>query len=317
MRTSNLKTALIGVTSAAALSLALGISPAAATPPPFTLNAGQPGLTNGSIFSNPSDFTATDINGLSSSLIQQTGPTTQMETGWVQGTSFSNGIAVSGNLSGLVQEGQPGSCTTATCGFYGLYLLYTAKVHGLTSFGPGIGTVGPGDYSYKVFADVGDNDTFAAASTSAGGGSAPTVTNVGSPDVVLAVGASVAGQAGFQVPSGAPTFDVIADFIICDGVSGQGVLGGIVTAAPGCGTYDARGYFVSPNPFYQFDINSATAGSLSDLNTDPTGTPPNATVNNVVADINFFGIPEPATLAMFGTALILLGSFGWQQRRKS
>src|SRR5437588_420087 len=105
MRTTNLKAALIAVTSTAALSLALGINPAAAVQPTFTVNpnvTGSPATLGVTGYSN---FNADQMNGLSNALIQQTGALTQTETGTLQLENFSlNGSVVPRGTTGLEIE---------------------------------------------------------------------------------------------------------------------------------------------------------------------------------------------------------------------
>jgi hypothetical protein len=139
---------------------------------------------------------------------------------------------------------------------------------------------------------------------------------VGSNDILLAVGSSVTGSVGFAPSTGAPFFDVLASFVLCNGTPGQGVQGGALVSAPTCGTFDATKYFVSPNPFYAFDFNSSISGSVNNLTSIyQTPTAFNANLNGVVADINF--VPEPASLSIFGAALALLAAFSWRRKKNS
>lgn len=290
--------ATAGLAVAAAVPLG-----ANATPLPFTVDPNSVGLTT--VYA---PFVATDLNGSSDALIQQTAVTTQFEQGWIQGQSFTNnGLGVGSAASGLVTTGSLGAGT----GTYNLYATFTATVTGISGFTPGqIGTIGPGAFKFTLFADPGSTDLFNPGSTSATGGTAPTVTDNGTADKILAVGVSTSGTAGFQPTTGAPIFDATAAFIVCDGTANQGFQGPtLITggAATGCGTFDARNFFILPTPFYTFNFTSTTAGSannLSPVNFGPPG-PPNATLNGIVADVNF--TPEPGTLALLGSALLLAG----------
>jgi hypothetical protein len=295
------KRAVIATASVGAILAVLSVSPAAATPV-FTITPdaipGESGL---------SPTQVTDINASSDSTINQTGASTQVENGWafVQGFT-NNGSPVAGSGLGIEDGGAPNT--------YGLYFKYTATVNGITGFSAGqSGTIAAGGFTATLYADVGDNDIFTAGATGPSGGTNPTVTDTGSSDVVLAEATSLYGSAGFQASTGAPTINAVLDFIICDGTANQGHLGGTVVtggAATGCGTFDALTYFTNPNPFYQIALLSATAGSSNDLTVDATDH--DATLNGVVADINF-EVPEPGTLAMFGLGLIGLG---WFMRRR-
>lgn len=307
MRRTNLKTALIAVTSTAALSFGLGINPAAATNPPFQINP-----DTGLGVTGYSTFTADQINGLSNALIQQTGATTQTETGTLQLENYSlGGALLSHNVTGL--DAEAGDANS-----YGGYFTYSVNVSGLTGLeapsAHGVITSG----SFTFYGDVSNNDTFTPASTSATGGSAPTVTDTGGNDVVIATGAAVGGTVDTNA-SGTPNFTAFASFILCDGTASQGLLGSTVInggAAAACGSFDATKYFVAPVPFYSVDVNSAIVPAGFTAGADLTGSPPNITLNGLQADVAFIQAPEPASLAMFGFGLIGLGWFA-RRRRKS
>jgi hypothetical protein len=302
MRRNKLKSVLIATASAGALFVGLNIEPAMATPI-FTINPNAlPGI------SGYTPQVESDYNGSSDALIQQTGPTTQMEVGWVQGQSFTNnGGSSNFTTTGMLTE--PGISNT-----YNIYILYQATINGISGFTPGqSGTIAPGGFTYEVLADDGDNDVFAAGTPGANGGTDPSVTGVAPADIVLAVGYSLAGSAGFQSVTGAPTFDVVSTFILCDGTPGEGLLGGVTvtTGAADCGSFNSTAYFTNPNPFYNVALDSTTAGSASNFtpfvgSLNP-GAPPNGTLNGIVADVNFETVPEPSTLLMFGFGMLGLG----------
>jgi hypothetical protein len=304
MGLKKLTNALVATVGAGAFFVGLGVTPASADLLPFGINPSV--LATGGPYAVQ---TATDLNGVSNALLQQVGPTTQVETGYLQMNGFTNnGANVNSNLSRLVKEGDIGSPASNV---YNLYITFKGTTNGISGFGAGLsGTVGAGDYQFALWADLTSNDTFSTGATSTSGGTAPSVGNTAG-DVLLAIGSSISGSVGQAANTGAPFFDVLASFILCNGTAGQGLLGGQVVAASNnqgtCGTFNGSSYFVSPIPFYKLDFNSSISGSSNNL-VNPVGLPnPNVLLNGVVADINFVNIPEPSTLSMFGAALLGLG----------
>lgn len=299
------KRAVIATASVGSILAVLSVSPAAATPV-FTITPDAIGV------SGYTPQQETDLNVTSDSVIVQTGASTQTETGWAQASGFTdNGTGSNFTQTGLLQENNTG---TGFANTYGLYFKYAATVNGITGFGAGqAGTIGAGGFTATLYADVGENDIFNAGATGPSGGTNPTVTDTGGNDVVLAEATSLYGSAGFQASTGAPTIDAVMDFIVCDGTVNQGHLGGTVVtggAATGCGTFNALNYFTNPSPFYQLALLSATAGSSQDLTVDATDH--DATLNGVVADVNF-EVPEPLTLSLFGAGLV--GAAALRRRR--
>jgi len=304
MIATTLRNGLFATAAAGALMVGFNISAAQAAALPFSIDPNV--LVTGGGY--PASVTATDINGISDATIHIVGPTTQTESGWLQVQSLTNnGNPIGSATSGIVTNGSTGAGPNT----YDPYFTFQGTVNGIGGFTPGnIGTIGPGDYTFKLLSDTASDDTFLPGDATTGAN--PTVGGNTANDRVLAVGTSVAGSAGFQSVTGAPTFAVLASFVVCDGTTGQGVQGGTTVAAAGCGTFDARSYFVSPTPFYAFDFNSSTSGSINNLTVGPSGA---ATLNGIVADINF--IPEPASLSIFGAALALLAAFSWRRKKNS
>jgi hypothetical protein len=320
MRKMNLKTALLGITAASALSVGIGIDPAAANPLPFTINPSV--LTTGGSYAPVANVGT--FQGSSDALITSAtaSSTTQTESGWVQGTSFQDTL---GNLlTHSVTGMDPGNNSPTT---YGLYVTYTTVVHGLSFTSPPgtVGTVGaymgPGTgFSGTLMADIGSNDTYNLPNL--GTLTPPTVTDTGGNDDVLAKIYSLAGDAGLDTVTGAAKLDVTTIFVICDGTTNSGYLGGQLidsthlyngaNLATGCGGFDARTYFTYPVPFYSLDFASSQNSSITNLNYNGSNA---ATLNGVSTDVTFLSVPEPMTLSMFGFGLFGLGWFARKRRK--
>jgi len=307
-----MKTGFFATAAAGVMAMAMGVGGASAAPLPFQIDPSA--IATGGPYGA---VTATDLNGASDASIQQTG-STQTETGWLQGQSFTNnGVLVPtagpfGTADRMIVENN-GLISGPTV--YNLYLKFQGTVSGLTGFGPGSGTVGPGGYVFALYADVGLDDVFNAGATSTSSVTTPTVTGGTGNDIVVAVGSALNGSAGFEPSTGAPFFDVVASFILCNGTANTGTLGGVTVAATNsqgsCGAFNGSSYFVNPVPFYSIAFNSSNPGSAGNVTTNNANPAlaTNATINGIVADINFVRVPEPSTILLFGSGLLGLGMF--------
>jgi hypothetical protein len=253
-------------------------------------------------------FVATDLSGSSSALIQQILPTTQLERGWVEGIGADNIVPIPAGTTGITVD-------------WTFYILFTATVTGVTGISANqSGTIAPGAFEYALYADVGFDNTYTPGSSNAGGGTLPSVTDNGLNDVVIGVGSSLAGTAGFDA-LGVPFFSVFSDFILCDGLGATGSKGSQTGVAASnsqgtCGGFNGALFFTAPSPFYSLDFASAIPAGPTNFGTGNAGPPPNIELDAIGAKLNFLPVPEPATLMLFGFGLLGTGAVA-RRRRKS
>jgi len=293
-----------------AFSAAMLASTAAFATPTFTISASS--LAG---HGTAADIVASDIAATTNATVHDVGLGVQTETGIAVVTALTNNGPNVNPFPG--QLDLSGGFAGPT--FYKIYLTFQAKVTGVNGgaggFGGGsVGSIAPGDFTFTVWADTGNNTTLSPALLD---GSNPTIGGVTSDDVILAVGVG-GGTAGFLLPSGAPTFSAVSDFIVCNGTANDGkhgsqtVIGGEAT---GCGTFNALNYFTAPVPFFDFSIESSTPAGTQ--NVKATSSASAVQIDGIQLSINFSNpVPEPVSISLFGAGLAGAAAFGARRRNK-
>jgi hypothetical protein len=293
----------------AACALASGLAASAHGAPVFTTDPDA-------IYSGAgvSSLMANNISGTSSALIEETsgggGPgSTQSESGYIYFTTLDLGTTTVETI---------GNHST---GGYGLALTFNATSTTTT------GTVGSAGnqnalttLTFTLYAIPNseintDLGTPASASTTTNGVFTPATMTL-TDATVLGTGNLISGVASFNA-SGGPAFNATALFDLCTG-SGTASQGGAIVADAACTSGLGSSYFIAPIPFFDiaFDESNTTP---SNLETNPgfpsDGNGTYAAITSDTAQVNFVGVPEPSTLALFGSGLIGLG-LPWVRRRR-
>lgn len=269
--------------AAGILGMALAL-PAAAIP---TFTIAPDAITGGSQGTFNADF----ISGISSELLTATSSTTLSGSGWLNFNTFS--------LLGTPQY------NVGATGLFNLYLTFdlTASLTSGTNGAPG-STYTLTSLNYKVFSDFPKDDTFTQANLP--GPIPATVGGNTANDVLIGGGTLVTGTATFTALGGA-ALNSTELFALCTGAGTATIQGQPDTTGTAalCTSDLGSKFFVAPVPFFGI--------ALDEFNNTQSGNKfaaPFVAITQATGGVDFQRIPEPASLALFGTALVLAGALG-------
>ena len=258
-----LRTAAIG---SAVLAAALA-APNASALAQFTVNPNSNGLS-----SSGTIFTADTLSGTSSARISKTaGPGNNYEgIGYIVFTAF--------NLLSNPIDGGDSQVNLKNSG-YGLFARFKQTFVCSSPLGVGV-SCGVQSITLELVGDPGNLNGKSLATL----GADPTVTDLGTPDVVLAtVTKVIQGVAGLDDLGGAFQ-NINSDFQL---------------------TEAGKDFFISPVPFYQlaFSAFNNTSQGLACDTTDCVD-PNFVSINSEAGVTDFLAVPEPGSLVLMGIAML-------------
>ena len=233
----------------------------------FTVDPNSNGLS-----SSGTVFVADSLSGTSSARITKTADpgNIYLGVGYIVFTAF--------NLNSSPIDGGDSQVNLKNTG-YGLYALFEQTFECSGPLGVGV-TCAVKTIDLQLIGDPGNLNTRSLATL----GSDPSVTDLGSPDVVLAnVTQVIQGVAGIDDLGGAFQ-NINSNFLLTDA---------------------GKDFFISPVPFYQLAFsayNNTTQGL--ECNTVACANPTIVAINSESGITDFRAVPEPGSLVLMGIAML-------------